>query len=82
MKRAVGIFLSFSAILTYLKIEAHYYPLEEKITLNGVTTVIYNYPSMYWVICVILLITFILGIYLILAKNKQPKEYPLYDISK
>lgn len=73
MKRAVGIFLSFSAILTYVIIDALYDPLEEKITINGVTTVTYNYPSLYWAICVILIVTFILGIYFIFAKEKQPR---------
>ncbi|WP_394186190.1 hypothetical protein [Metabacillus halosaccharovorans] len=84
MKRAVGIFISFSAILTYLNIDTLYYPhpLEEKITndITGVTTTVtYNYPSMYWPICIILIITFILGIYFILAKKKQPEECPLCD---
>lgn len=85
MKRAIGIFLSFSSILTYLKIDALSYPLEEEITFNGVTTVTTvtnNYPSMYWPICVILIITFILGIYFILAKEKQLEEYPLCDTSE
>lgn len=87
MKRAVGIFLSFSAILTYLIIDALYYPnypIEEKITNDntGVTTVIYKYPSMYWTISVILIITFILGIYFILVKEKQPEECPLCDTSE
>jgi len=74
MKRAVGIFLSFSAILTYLKIDAIYDPLVEEITSNGVITVKYIYPWIYWAIFVILIITFILGIYFILAKEKQPEE--------
>ncbi|SFK31523.1 hypothetical protein SAMN04487936_11119 [Halobacillus dabanensis] len=71
MKRIVGIFLSFSALLTYIIVESLYDPLAEKITNmnSGVTTVTYNYPVMFWVICAILIITFILGIYLILAKN-------------
>ncbi|MCM3164283.1 hypothetical protein [Metabacillus litoralis] len=38
--------------------------------ITGVSTVTYNYPSMYWLIYLILLITLILGIYLILAKEK------------
>ncbi|MFD2216417.1 hypothetical protein [Metabacillus endolithicus] len=86
MKQALGIFISFSAIFTYLFIDTLYYfrPIEEKITndITGVSTVIYNYPSMYWLICIILIITFILGIYLILAKEKQPEEGPLCDTSK
>ncbi len=70
MKRAVGIFLSFSAILTYLIIDTLYNPVEEIVTFNGVTTVIYKYPSMYWTICVILIISFILGIYFYFSKGK------------
>ncbi|TXC81582.1 hypothetical protein FS935_22025 [Metabacillus litoralis] len=83
MKRAVGIFLSFSAILTYLLIDTLYYPVEESITNDnsGVTTVTYNYPLMYWLICFILIITFILGIYFILAKENQLEEYPFSDAS-
>ena len=73
MKRVVGIFLSLSALLIYKIVDALYGPVEEKITNmnSGVTTVTYNYPSMYWAICVILIITFVLGIYFILAKEKQ-----------
>ncbi|MGD6831219.1 hypothetical protein ACQCT5_03590 [Sutcliffiella halmapala] len=76
MIRAVGIFLSFSAILTYLIIDTLYYPLEEKITNDnsGVTTVTYNYPSMYWLICVFLIIIFILGVFFILAKESILKN--------
>ncbi|WP_087973535.1 hypothetical protein [Oceanobacillus rekensis] len=77
IKLTVGIFLTLTAILTYLNLDNIYFPVEEKITNmdTGVTTVSYNYPSMYWAICVILIITFILGIYFILAKEKQPKEW-------
>lgn len=73
MKRAVGIFLSFSALLTYLSIDALHYPLEEKIKddITGITTVTYTYSSMYWTICVILIITFFLGIYFIFSKGKN-----------
>lgn len=82
MKRSVGIFLTFSSLLIYLLIDTLYYPIEEKLTKtdmnSGITTVTvtYNYPLMYWVIFVILIITLILGIYFILAKEK---EYPLFD---
>ncbi|XRG80017.1 hypothetical protein V5E38_06825 [Rossellomorea sp. GAMAL-10_SWC] len=82
MKRAIGIFLSFSAILTYLKIDALYDPLEDTIISNGVTTVTYDYPTKYWAIFVILIITFILGIYFIFSKEKQPEECPLYSTSE
>ncbi|MCP3031546.1 hypothetical protein LF817_09310 [Halobacillus sp. A1] len=76
MKRVVGIFLSLSALLTYQIVDVLYYPVEEKIIDNnsGITTVIYNYPLMYRSICTVLIITFILGIYFILAKEKQRKE--------
>jgi len=58
-----------------------YYPVEEKIIdmKSEVITVSYNFPLMYWVICVILIITFILGINFTLAKEKQPEECPLCD---
>ncbi len=76
MKRAIGIFLTLSSLLTYLNVDMLYDPLENKITTtdtnSGVTTatVLYQYPLMYWVICVILIITFILGIYFISSKGK------------
>ncbi|MFB5285376.1 hypothetical protein [Peribacillus sp. Hz7] len=85
MKRAVGIFLTISSLLTYLMMDVIYHPVEEKIIKtdmnSGVTTVtvVHNFPLMYWVICVILIITFILGIYFILAKEKQLEECPLCD---
>ncbi|WP_226530641.1 hypothetical protein [Metabacillus niabensis] len=52
MKRAVGIFISFSAILTYLIIDTLYssFSIEERITnLNTCVTttkVTYIYPTM------------------------------------
>ncbi|MCY8940234.1 hypothetical protein V8V75_04365 [Peribacillus frigoritolerans] len=76
MKRAIGIFLTLLSLLTYLIVDMLYDPLENKITTtdtnSGVTTatVLYQYPLMYWVICVILIITFILGIYFISSKGK------------
>ncbi|MGE7591036.1 hypothetical protein [Peribacillus sp. NPDC101480] len=75
MKRAIGIFLTLSSLLTYLIVDMLYDPLENKIIttdMNSVTTatVLYQYPLMYWVICVILIITFILGIYFISSKGK------------
>ena len=82
MKRSVGIILTFSSLLIYLLIDTLYYPIEEKLTKtdmnSGITTVTvtYNSPLMYWVIFVILIITLILGIYFILAKEK---ECPLSD---
>lgn len=85
MKRAIGIFLTLSSLLTYLIVGMPYDPVENKITTtdmnSGVTTatVLYQYPLMYWVICVSLIITFILGIYFILAKEKQYEECPLCD---
>ncbi|MEV5114991.1 hypothetical protein MRBL20_003184 [Peribacillus frigoritolerans] len=84
MKRAIGIFLTLSSLLTYLIVGMPYDPVENKITTDmnsGVTTatVLYQYPLMYWVICVSLIITFILGIYFILAKEKQYEECPLCD---
>ncbi|MFD4707226.1 hypothetical protein ACFWM3_20485 [Gottfriedia sp. NPDC058432] len=97
MKRAVGIFLCCSAILTYLKINVLYDPLPLEEThifndlkdhsldediINGVTTVKYIYPWWYWAICVILIITFILGTYFILAKEKQTEKCPLSDNSE
>ncbi|MFJ7855879.1 hypothetical protein ACIQX3_24465 [Peribacillus frigoritolerans] len=76
MKRAIGIFLTLLSLLTYLIVDMLYDPLENKITTtdtnSGVTTatVLYQYPLMYCVICVILIITFILGIYFISSKGK------------
>jgi hypothetical protein len=73
MKRAVGIFLIVQAILTYLITDTLYAPIKEKITdMNtGITTVSYNLPWTYSVSYVISIIIFILGIYFILAKEKQ-----------
>ncbi|WHY15881.1 hypothetical protein QNH16_09705 [Peribacillus frigoritolerans] len=85
MKRVIGIFLTLSSLLTYLIVGRPYDPVENKITTtdmnSGVTTatVLYQYLLMYWVICVSLIITFILGIYFILAKEKQYEECPHYD---
>ncbi|MDM5454309.1 hypothetical protein [Peribacillus simplex] len=85
MKRAIGIFLTLSSVLTYLIVDMLYDPLKETETRkdmnSGVTivTVHYQYPLMFWVICVILIITFILGIYFILAKEKQYEECPFCD---
>lgn len=85
MIRAIGIFLSISAILTYLLIDSLYYPLEEKITNHntGVTTVTYNYSSMYWLTCVFLIIIFILGVFFILAKENILKNVQsMFQINK
>ncbi|MFE4430900.1 hypothetical protein ACFRH9_28675 [Peribacillus butanolivorans] len=85
MKRAIGIFLTLSSLLTYLIVDMLYDPVEYKITTTDMNsrvttaTVHYQYPLMFWVICVILIITFILGIYFILAKEKQYEECPLCD---
>ncbi|WP_155727432.1 hypothetical protein [Peribacillus simplex] len=85
MKRAIGIFLTLSSLLTYLIVDMLYDPVKNTITTtdmnSGVTTVTvhYQYPLMFWVICVILIITFILRIYFILAKEKQYEECPLCD---
>ncbi|MFJ7367545.1 hypothetical protein ACIQWQ_26115 [Peribacillus frigoritolerans] len=86
MKRAIGIFLTLSSLLTYLIVDMLYDPVKNKISTtdmnSGVTTttVLYQYPLMYWVICVILIITFIFGIYFILAKEKKYEEYPPQNI--
>lgn len=80
MKRAIGIFLTLSSLLTFLIVDMLYDPVKNKITttdMNSVvttTTVVYQDPLMYWVICVILIITFILGVYFILAKEKKYQE--------
>ncbi|MGN7403079.1 hypothetical protein ACTHO0_24800 [Cytobacillus praedii] len=80
MKRVVGIFLTLTSLLTFSIMEVFYYPVEEKQTRtdmnSGDTTVkvIYQFPLIYWVICVTLIITFILGIYFILSKRKQPEN--------
>ncbi|PJN90665.1 hypothetical protein [Bacillus sp. mrc49] len=83
MKRAIGIFLTLSSVLTYLIVDKLYDPIKETETrkFSGATTVTvhYQYPLMFWVICVILIITFILGIYFILAKEKLYEECPLWD---
>ncbi|GAB6255767.1 MULTISPECIES: hypothetical protein [Peribacillus] len=71
MKRAIGIFLTLSSLLTYLIVDMLYDPVENKITTTDMnSTVLYQYPLMYWLICVILIITFILGIYFISSKGK------------
>lgn len=80
MKRAIGIFLTLSSLLTFLIVDMLYDPVKNKITttdMNSVvttTTVLYQYPLMYWGICVILIITFILGVYFIIAKEKKYQE--------
>lgn len=85
MKRAIGIFLTLSSLLTYLIVDMFYDPVKETITTtdmeSGVTTVTvhYQYPLMFWVICFILIISFILGIYFILAKEKLYEECSLCD---
>ncbi|MDO7484930.1 hypothetical protein Q5O89_01180 [Peribacillus frigoritolerans] len=86
MKRAIGIFLTLSSLLTYLIVDMLNDPVKNIITTTDMnsgitrTTVLYQYPLMYWVICVILIITFILGIYFILAKEKKYEECPLQNI--
>ncbi|MFJ9382690.1 hypothetical protein ACIROD_02955 [Peribacillus sp. NPDC101481] len=71
MKRAIGIFLTLSSLLTYLIVDMLYDPVENKITTTDMnSTVLYQYPLMHWLICVILIITFILGIYFISSKGK------------
>ncbi|CAH0289545.1 hypothetical protein SRABI84_04166 [Peribacillus simplex] len=85
LKRAIGIFLTLSSLLTYLILDMLDNPVKTKITTTDMNsgvitaTVLYQYPLMYWVICVTLIITFVLGIYFILAKEKQYEEYPLCD---
>ncbi|USK81316.1 hypothetical protein QRD90_05080 [Peribacillus frigoritolerans] len=80
MKRAIGIFLTLSSLLTFSIVDMLYDPVKNKITttdMNSVvttTTVLYQYPLMYWEICVILIITFILGVYFILTKEKKYQE--------
>jgi glucose uptake protein GlcU len=79
MRRAVGIFLIIQSLLTYLIVDALCDPfkIKEKDTMidldTGVTTVSYSYrlPGIYSLSCVILIITFILGIYFILAEKKK-----------
>ncbi|MGG1218214.1 hypothetical protein ABE236_12245 [Priestia endophytica] len=75
MKRTVGIFLIVQSLLTYLIIDALNNPIkvrEEIIDVNtGVTTVSYNLPFINSISYGIPIISFILGIYLILTKGKQ-----------
>ncbi|RAS72766.1 hypothetical protein [Priestia endophytica] len=77
MKRAVGIFFIIQSLLTYLIIDVLYAPfkVKEKITMTdmetGVTTVSYSSPSEIHLIYVIPIITFILGIYFILARKRK-----------
>ncbi|MGG0509319.1 hypothetical protein ABE078_17755 [Priestia megaterium] len=73
MKRAIGIFLIAQALLTYLTIKMMYTPFIVK-TLhrdNGVMTVSYSYPLMYWLICIASGIMLIVGTYLVFAKEKK-----------
>ncbi|MFJ7995558.1 hypothetical protein ACIQY5_26115 [Peribacillus frigoritolerans] len=81
MKRAIGIFLTLSSLLTYLIVDMLYDPVKETITtdMESTVTVHYQYPLMFWVICFILIISFILGIYFILAKEKLYEECSLCD---
>ncbi|CEG24998.1 hypothetical protein ACE8FZ_16630 [Peribacillus frigoritolerans] len=85
MKRAIGIFLTLSSLLTYLIVDMLYDPVKETITTtdmeSGVSTVTvhYQYPLMFWVICFFLIISFILGIYFILAKENLYEECSLCD---
>jgi len=73
VKRAIGIFLIAQALLTYLTIKMMYTPFIVK-TLHrdtGVMTVSYSYPLMYWLICIASGIMFIVGTYLVFAKEKK-----------
>lgn len=73
VKRAIGIFLLAQALLTYLTIKMMYTPFIVK-TLhrdNGVMTVSYGYPLMYWLICIASGIMLIVGTYLVFAKERK-----------
>ncbi|UOE62463.1 hypothetical protein HPB58_09920 [Priestia filamentosa] len=79
MKRAVGIFLIIQSLLTYLIMNALYarFRVKEKIITTDlkteVTTVSHSnsLPGIYSLSYAIPIITFILGIYLILARKKK-----------
>lgn len=81
MKRAIGIILIVQALLTYLIMDKLYDPIKIKAETTitnmntGVTTVSYHYnlPWTYSISYVIPIITFILGVYFILAKEEQRK---------
>lgn len=74
MKVTIGIFLILQSILTYLTIDILYNPipiqLETTDWSTGITTTttLYNHPLWYYIIHVILIITFILGLYLVFKK--------------
>ncbi|WP_010280889.1 hypothetical protein [Bacillus timonensis] len=70
MKRTIGLFLILQTILTYLTIDILYdptpYQLEMTDLSTGITTTSYNHPLWFPVSHVILIISFILGVYLVL----------------
>ncbi len=74
MKETIGIFLILQSILTYLTIDILYNPIPSQLVMTDwttgitTTTTVYNHPFWYYIIHIILIITFILGLYLVLKK--------------
>ena len=74
MKETIGIFLILQSILTYLTIDILYDPFPSQLEITEwnsgttTTTTTYNHPFWYYIIHIILIITFILGLYLVLKK--------------
>ena len=74
MKETIGTFLILQSILTYLTIDILYDPFPYQLEINDwnsgitTTTILFNHPFWYYVIHVMLIITFMLGLYLVLNK--------------
>jgi hypothetical protein len=73
MKCAIGIVLIAQALLTYLTIKTAYIPYTVRILdrNTGVMKVSYSFPLTYWLIFIGLGIMFLVGTYLVFAKEKK-----------
>ena len=86
MKETIGIFLILQSILTYLTIDILYNPIPSQLKMTDLstgittTTTFYNHPFWYYVIHVILIITFILGLYLVLKKGIEKSTFHLNQL--
>ncbi|KRD84007.1 hypothetical protein ASE51_14825 [Bacillus sp. Root147] len=73
MKCAIGIVLIAQALLTYLTIKTAYTPYTVRILdrNTGVMKVSYGFPLTHWLIFIGLGIMFLVGTYLVFAKEKK-----------
>nr|WP_304216383.1 hypothetical protein [Fredinandcohnia onubensis] len=83
MKVTIGIFLILQSILTYLTIDILYNPIPIQLEMTdwstGITntTTVNNHPFWYYVIHILLIITFVLGLYLVLKKGIEESTFHL-----